>query len=319
MSYYADNNTSTVMPVAPMNTNGNSFGWGGDGFFWLIILFMFAMFNGGWGGFNFGGNGGAVPYMMNQGTNSDIQRNFDQQSVMGGINGLTAAVNGIQTSLCNGFAGVNAGVANGFAQSEIAANSRQMANMNQLYGIQAGVTGQINGFQNGVTNQMFNLQTGIGNQLNTIAMNQQNNCCENRAAVADLKYTVATEACADRTALDGALRDVTAQGVANTTALMNTINGGIQSLKDQLCGYRDAQKDDTIANLRQQLAMKDLAASQAAQNAFIQQGFTQEVDNLYNRLNNCPVPTTPVFGRTPIFTCNGQNPGFVGCCGGMNA
>jgi len=324
MSYYSDNNTSTVMPVAPMNTNNSGFGWGGDGSFWIIILFLFAMFNGGWGGFGFGGNGyGAMPYMMNQGTNSDIQRSFDQQSVMGGINGLTAAVNSgfgnVQTSLCNGFAGVNAGVANGFAQAEIANNSRQMANMNQLYGIQSGVTSQINGFQNGVTNQMYNLQTGIGNQLNTIAMNQQNNCCENRAAVADLKYTVATEACADRTALDGALRDVTAQGVANTTALMNTINGGIQSIKDQLCQYRDDQKNETISDLRQQLAMKDLAASQAAQNAFIQQGFTQEVDNLYNRLNNCPVPTTPVYGRTPIFTCGGQNPGFAGCGCGMNA
>ena len=60
--------------------------------------------------------------------------------------------------------------------------------------------------------------------------------------------------------------------------------------------------------------MKDLAASQVAQNAFIQQGFTNEVDQLYNRLNTCPVPTTPVYGRTPIFTCNN---GGCGC--GNNA
>lgn len=60
--------------------------------------------------------------------------------------------------------------------------------------------------------------------------------------------------------------------------------------------------------------MKDLAASQVAQNAFIAQGFSNEVDQLYNRLNSCPVPTTPVYGRTPIFTCN-QNTG-CGCgCG----
>ena len=50
--------------------------------------------------------------------------------------------------------------------------------------------------------------------------------------------------------------------------------------------------------------MQTLAASQAAQNAFISQGFSNEVDQLYNRLNNCPVPSTPVYGRTPIFTCN---------------
>lgn len=40
----------------------------------------------------------------------------------------------------------------------------------------------------------------------------------------------------------------------------------------------------------------------------------EEIDALYNRLNNCPIPATPVYGRTPIFTCGGQN---TGCgCGG---
>jgi len=63
-------------------------------------------------------------------------------------------------------------------------------------------------------------------------------------------------------------------------------------------------KNEVIANLRTQLNMADLKASQTAQNAFIAQGFSDEVDALYNRLNNCPVPSTPVYGRTPIFTCN---------------
>lgn len=60
--------------------------------------------------------------------------------------------------------------------------------------------------------------------------------------------------------------------------------------------------------------MADLRASQTAQNAFISQGFANEVDALYNRLSNCPVPSTPVYGRTPIFTCNGNN----GCGCGFN-
>ena len=58
--------------------------------------------------------------------------------------------------------------------------------------------------------------------------------------------------------------------------------------------------------------MADLKASQIAQNAFISQGFANEVDQLYNRLANCPVPSTPVYGRTPIFTCNNNGCG----CGG---
>ena len=60
--------------------------------------------------------------------------------------------------------------------------------------------------------------------------------------------------------------------------------------------------------------MKDLAASQIAQNSFIQKGFTDEVDALYTRLSNCPVPSTPVYGRTPIFTCGGTACG-CGCAG----
>lgn len=272
------------------NRNNDGFGFDGNGA-WVFLLFILILL-GGWNGNGYGNNG-AGNGVMNYVT-SDVQRGFDQATLTTGLNnistGLCNGFSGVQQSLCNGFAGVNAGVANGFAQAQIANNARQIADMNQV----------------------FALQTGLSNQLNNIAMNQQNCCCQNRAAVADLKYTVATEACADRAAVDGALRDVTAQGVANTTALMNTINNGIQSIKDQLCQDKIDSKNEIIANLRQEIAMKDLAASQIAQNNFIAQGFANEVDQLYNRLNNCPVPSTPVYGRTPIFTCDNNGCG----CGG---
>ena len=288
---FNNNNGYSLADIAAATGNGNNGGFGlnGDGA-WVLLLFIILLAGGNWGngnGFG-GGNGGGMPYFFNQ--TSDVQRGFDQQAVMSGIGDISGAIaNGfanVNTALCGGFAGV----ANGFAQAEIGENARQIANMNQLFG----------------------LQTGLSNQLNAIAMNQQNCCCENRAATADLKYTVATEACADRAAVDGALRDVTAQGIANTQTLLNTINGGIQSIKDQLCQDKIDAKNEVIANLRQELAMKDLAASQTAQNAFIAQGFSNEVDALYNRLNTCPVPTTPVYGRTPIFTCNNNGCG----CGG---
>ena len=288
---FNNNNGYSLADIAAATGNGNNggFGFNGDGA-WVLLLFIILLAGGNWGngnGFG-GGNGYGMPYFFNQ--TSDVQRGFDQQAVMSGIGDISGAIaNGfsnVNTALCGGFAGV----ANGFAQAEIGENARQIANMNQLFG----------------------LQTGLSNQLNAIAMNQQNCCCENRAATADLKYTVATEACADRAAVDGALRDVTAQGIANTQALLNTINGGIQSIKDQLCQDKIDAKNEVIANLRQELAMKDLAASQTAQNAFIAQGFSNEVDALYNRLNTCPVPTTPVYGRTPIFTCNNNGCG----CGG---
>lgn len=293
--FNSNNGYSLADIAAATNNNNDGFGFGGDGA-WIFLLFILILMGGWNGNNNWGNNGGG------SGTNyvvSDVQRGFDQAAVTTGINNISSGIcNGfsnVQQSLCSGFANVNSNVSNGFAQAEIANNARQMADMQQSFG----------------------LQTSLSNQLNNIAMSQQGSDYENRAAVADLKYTVATEACADRTAVNSALRDVTAQGVANTQALLDTINGGIQAIKDQLCQDKIDAKNEVISNLRQELAMKDLAASQVAQNAFIQQGFSNEVDQLYNRLNSCPVPTTPVYGRTPIFTCNNNgcgcgNSGFVG-------
>ena len=288
-----------VMPVAPMYGGGGSGfgGWGGDNGWWIILLFLFAL--GGWGnGFGGGyGGGGAMPYIMSNTTNADVQRGFDQQSVMFGINGLQSGISGlstqlcnstadIQQSLCNGFAGVNATVNTGCANAETAANARQMASMNQAFGAQ---TAMMQGFNS------------LGSQFADC-------CCENRLGLADLKYTVATENCADRT-----------QSMQNTRDIIDSQNRGTQAIIDKLCQLEldgvKAQveaKNDRISELQTQLNMANLAASQTAQNALIQNGFANEVDALYNRLNSCPVPTTPVYGRTPIFTCNNNSCG-CGC------
>lgn len=94
-----------------------------------------------------------------------------------------------------------------------------------------------------------------------------------------------------------------------------------QAILDKLCqleldGYK-AQieaKNDRIVDLQNQLNMASFRESQTAQNAFIAQGLNNEVDALYDRLSNCPVPSTPVYGRTPIFTCPNNNNG-CGCSG----
>ena len=252
-----------VMPVSPMGHNGN--GMFGDGSWWLIILFVLLFGNNGWGNQN--GTNGLYPW-MNQ--SNQMNDGFRDQMLNTSIQGINGQLNGLQMQVCNGF-----------GQAEISANARQMADMNQMFGFQTAVTQG----QNALQAQLAQC------------------CCDNRAAVADLKYTIASEECATR-----------ANSTQNTQGILNAINGGIQSIKDQLCQDKIDAKNDEIATLRQQIAMKDLAASQTAQNAFIAQGFSNEVDALYNRLNSCPVPTTPVYGRTPIFTC----PQNQGCgCGGF--
>lgn len=273
----SENGTNMYMPVAP--AYGAGYGNGGDGFFggnsgWWIILLLICL--GGWGngwGNGFGGGMGMGFYpWMNQ--NNDVQRGFDQSAVISGINGVqnsvTAGFGNVQTALCNGFAGVQ----NGFAQAEIANNARQIADMQQNFAIQSAL---------------------------------QQCCCDNRAATADLKYTVATENCADRAA-----------SAQNTRDIIDSQTRGTQAVLDKLCqleldGVKGqlADANNTISQLRTQLLVANNDASQSAQTAQIIAGQAAEVDALYNRLNNCPVPSMPVYGRTPIFTC-GQNMG-CGC------
>lgn len=256
-----------VMPVTPMygggyGGNGGFGGFGGD-WGWIILLLLFA--SGGWGNGFGGGMGGFAPYAIDTG----VQSGFNQASVMAGIGDINAGINGIQTSLCNGFAGVNQTVSNGFAQAEIANNARQIADMQQMFSLQSSLQGC---------------------------------CCENRSNIADLKYTVATENCADRT-----------QSLMNTRDIIENQTRNTQAILDKMCQQEiDALKSQNLA-LQNQLNMATFKESQTAQNAFIQNGFTQEIDALYSRLSSCPVPSVPVYGRQNIFTPLTQ----TGCGCGM--
>lgn len=225
-----------------------------------------------------------MPYIMNNSTNADVQRGFDQQAVMSGIGSLQSGLSGISTqlcngfgdvqqSLCNGFAGVNATVNNGFFNAETAATARQMANMNQA----------------------FNAQTAMMQGFNGLQSQFADCCCENRLASADLKYTIATENCADRAALNDGIRDI-----------LQNQNAGIQKILDTMCQDKIDAKNDEIAQLRQEVLYARGQASQIVQNE-------QIVNSIYNRLDQCPVGTTPVYGRTPIFNCNNN-----GCSCGNN-
>ena len=238
------------MPVAPAYSGaGNGgFGFGGD---WAWILLLLVLFGGGWNnglGGGWGGSGELYPWMNNSNQISDGFR--DQM--------LNTTITSIRDKLTSGFGDVQNALCSGFGQAEIAANARQMADMQQMFGVQSAL---------------------------------QQCCCDNKAGLADVKYTIATEACATRSA-----------NSANTQAIL-----------DKLCQLElDGYKRE-VDSLRSQLSDAKFAQSQTAQNAFIQQGLTNEVDALYNRLSSCPVPTTPVYGRTPIFTCGGNS---VGCgCG----
>ena len=182
---------------------------------------------------------------------------FQNLATQNQITGIQSSIGDIQTALCNGFAGVNATVNGGFANAEVANNARQMANMNQLFGIQSSL---------------------------------QNCCCENRANIADLKYTVATENCADRAALSDGVRDI----IANQTQ-------GVQRILDVMCQDKIDAKNERIADLERQLTMANLAASQTAQTSRLLADNAAQTVALEQYLNPVPVPAYIV-----------QNPN---CCG----
>jgi len=193
-----------------------------------------------------------------------MQRGFDQQATQGALAGLQAQVG-------NGFA--DAAVARCNAQTSLL----QAMNANQ-----------------NATNQ----------SMNTLAMSLQNCCCENRAGLADLKYTVATENCADRQAISDGLRDLMAQNTANTNAIVQSQNQGFQGVLDKLCQMEIDSLKSQNEQLRTQLNMANLAASQTAQTAQLIQDNNAQTANLLQRLNPNPVPAYVV-----------QNPN---CCGAVN-
>lgn len=229
------------------NNSGSGFGFGGDGAWWLIVLFLFALSGNGWGNNGFGGNGGMMPYMIGN-TQSDVQRGFDQSAIMSGINGLS-------TTMSNGFANVEISRCNG---------------------------------------QMSTLQA-----INTLGYNQQNCCCENRLATANLQSLIQSENCADRAAISDGLRDILTATQAQT-----------QTILDKMCQQEiDALKTQN-ANLQTQINLTNLRASQNDQTARILADNAAQTVAIEQYLNPTPVPAYVVANPN---CCNQYYNSGCGC------
>ena len=269
-----------IQPTVELATNN------GNGFY-PVYPMMGGFGNSGFGGF---GNDGAIWIIL-----------------------IIALLGGFGNNGNGGF--FNGGFDNGYAwlsngQKEIMQNTNNGFDTLHLSNQLEGNRDAINNIATQLCNSTASINSNLSNGFNSLNTNFLNCCCENKLGIADLKYTVATENCQDRQALNEGVRDIIASQVAGTQRVLDKLcQLELDNAKTQI----DA-KNDRIADLQREISMKDLQASQIAQNSFIAQGFANEVDQLYNRLANCPVPSTPVYGRTPIFTCNGNN----GCGCGFN-
>jgi len=274
---------SDVALIQDRNNSGFG-GFGGDGAWWIILFLIFAL--GGWngnggfgGGFGGGGADNMYPWLSN-GQKEIMQNTNDGFNTLQLANQLTSINSGVQnlsTQLCNCCGDISQQLCNSFANAETAANARQMADMQQNF-----------------SNQIATLQG-----FNSLGSQFADCCCENRLATQDLKATVISENCADREALSNGIRDI-----------ITNQNNAVQRVLDQLCNDKIDAKNEKIADLQREVLMKDLQASQIAQTAQLRAGQETANAELLNLLNTCPIPSTPVYGRTPIFTCNN---GGCGC------
>lgn len=244
---------SDIAAVTGSNRN-NDGGFGGENGWWIILLLLLAC--GGWGnngnGVFRGGNGGATEGYILASDFSNIERKLD----------------GVNNGLCDGFYAVNSAMLTGFntlgAQVADSTNSIQSTLCQGFNGINTGLLTATNTLQNGINN------LGITTMQNTNALSAQlaECCCENRAAIADIKYQMATDTCALNTAAANNTRDIIDSQNANARAILDAIQQGkIDAMQDK------------IATLTAEKQSLQFAASQAAQNAY-----------LVNELRPCPSP-----------------------------
>lgn len=302
MALTNENGMGFSMPVAPayagygMPYGGGMFGGGDD---WLGLLFLIALCNGGFGFGGFGGGWGMgmmgmgmmgmdflYPWLNNSQNINDGFRDQQlstqvsniQNAVTSGFGDVQLGIAGINQNICQTGNGITAAVNNGFSQAEIAANGRQMANMQQAFAAQQAMS---QGFYD-------------------LASKQADCCCENRLATCQTQNIVQNEGNATRFA-----------DANNTRDIIDSQTRGTQAILDKLCALeldgvkaQLAQAQRENVGLQNAVNMAAFRESQANQNALFAQGLTNEVDQLYNRLKNCPVGTYNVCNPlTPVNNC----------------
>ena len=303
MALENENGMGTTMLVQPTGMNNGGFGnaFGGDGF-WIILLFL--LLGGGWGMGGFGGWGGMMgagmmgmdylyPWLNNSQHMSD---GFRDQQISTNLNGIQGAITsgfgdvqlgiaGVNQNICQTGNGIVSAVNSGFNAAESANNARQIANMQQAFAAQ---TAQMQGF-NGLQAQLAQC------------------CCDNRSTALENRYSLATEACATRTAAAENTRDIIDSQARGTQAILDKLCAiELDTVKSQLA---QAQRDNV--GLQNQLNMANLAYSQAQQTDAIKSDNTAQTQYIVNRVAPYPQPAI-VYGYNTQWMNGGCNSG-CGC------
>lgn len=259
---FSSNSPSLADIAAVTGNNRNNDGmFGGDGW-WAIIIFALIF---GWGGFGngWGGNGNGGGYVATAATQADIQRGFDNSTVLSKLDGIT-------NGLCDGFYAVNTSLMNGF-----------------------------HGVDNAICNLGYQTQQGF-NTTNVALMQGQNAlqaqladcCCQNREAIAQVRYDMAQDTCALQNTMN-----------SNTRDIIDSQNAGTRAILDYLCQEKISSLQAENNDLRR-------AASQDRQSALLTTAMTAQTQQIINAVNPAAIPAYVV-----------PNPNayaYGNCCSGCN-
>ena len=300
-----DEGMGTTMLVQPSGYNNNGgFGFGGD-WAWILLLLVLG---GGWGGFGGFGMGGAMagmgmmdgfglyPWLNNS---QNINDGFRDAQLHDSVTSVRDGISALSTQLCNCCGDMQLGMANGFNGVN-----------NAVFGAQTAIAQQLNANELANLNRSFAEQTANTQGFTNVQAQLAQNGYNQAIGTADLKYTIATENCSDRY-----------EAAQNTRDIIDSQTRGTQAILDKLCALEldtvktqlaQAQRDNV--GLQNQLNMANLAASQVAQTAELRAAQATTANQLVSELRSCPIPSQPVYGNQPIFTCPNNN----GCGCGNN-
>jgi hypothetical protein len=210
---------------------------------------------------------GLYPWLNNS---QNINDGFRDQMLNSNVTSIRDGIQGLSTQLCQCCGDMRYDMSNGFNGVN-----------NSIFGAQTAISQQLN------SNELASLNRSFAEQMaNAQGFNNIN------AGIADLRYTEATENCATR-----------ANSTQNSQNIINAITAGIQSIKDDLCADRLEAERRENQNLRTQLSMAQLAASTVEQTAQLRASQATTANQLVAELRSCPIPSQPVYGNQPIFTC----------------
>ena len=181
----------------------------------------------------------------------------------------------------NGYGNNNGSVMDGYVlTSDFASVERKLDAVNNgICDSTFALNNSINGGFATAELSRANQQAALMQQLNAMQMQSQECCCENRAAIAQVRYDMATQACDTRNTVQTAARDIVENANANSRAILD---------------FLTQSKLQDLQSANQELR---LAASQAAQNNY-----------LISQLRPTPIPSYP--------SCNPWASGsYTGCCG----